>query len=48
MSIINKIYGVDNMRQLEYRWTDGKNEDFQRFYLITEEYYSELVGGNEE
>ena len=45
MSIINKIYGVDNMTQLEYRWTDGKNEDFQRFYLITEEYYSELVGG---
>lgn len=33
------------MEQIEYRWTDGTNEDFQRFYLITEEYYSEIVGG---
>lgn len=33
------------MEQIEYRWTNGKDEDFQRFYLITEEYYSEIVGG---
>lgn len=33
------------MEQIEYRWTNGKNEDFQRFYLITEEYYSKIVGG---
>lgn len=33
------------MGQIEYRWTNGKNEDFQRFYLITEEYYCKIVGG---
>lgn len=33
------------MERIEYRWTDGKNEDFQRFYFITEEYYNEIVGG---
>lgn len=33
------------MEEIEYRWTDGKNEVFQRFYLITEEYYSEIVWG---
>ena len=31
--------------QTEYVWTDGSNEDFHRFYLKTEEYYSSLVGG---
>lgn len=35
------------MEQIEYKWTNGKNEDFQRFYLITEEYYSKIVGGIE-
>lgn len=35
------------MEQIEYKWTDGKNKDFQRFYLITEEYYSKIVGGIE-
>lgn len=29
------------------RWTDGNDEDFQRFYLETEEYYSSIVGGKE-
>ena len=29
----------------EYRWTDGSNEDFHNFYLKTEEYYSNIVGG---
>lgn len=33
------------MNQIEYRWTTGENEDFKKFYLITEEYYSKLVGG---
>lgn len=28
-------------------WTDGSNEDFQRFYLETEEYYSQIVGGKD-
>lgn len=28
-----------------YKWTDGSNEDFHRFYLKTEEYYSSIVGG---
>ena len=30
-----------------YIWTDGNNEVFRRFYLITEDYYSSLVGGKE-
>ena len=33
------------MLQIRYGWTDGSNEDFRRFYLSTEEYYSSLVGG---
>ena len=31
----------------EYQWTDGNNAFFQYFYLITEEYYSAIVGGKE-
>lgn len=30
---------------IDYRWTDGRNEDFYKFYLKTEEYYSNIVGG---
>lgn len=30
---------------MEYIWTNGNDEVFQRFYLKTEEYYSEIVGG---
>jgi hypothetical protein len=33
------------MSQIRYKWTDGNNKDFQRFYRSTEEYYSRLVGG---
>ncbi len=33
------------MEQIRYKWTDGADEDFQRFYLKTEEFYSCLVGG---
>ncbi len=33
------------MEKITYKWTDGNNEDFHRFYLKTEEYYSRLVGG---
>jgi len=33
--------------QVEYRWADGTDEDFHRFYLQTEAYYSRLVGGLE-
>ena len=29
----------------EYKWTDGRNEDFRKFYLKTEEFYSSIVGG---
>lgn len=29
----------------EYIWTDGNNEDFKKFYLKTEEFYSSIVGG---
>ena len=31
--------------QLSFRWTDGNDRDFQDFYLKTEEYYNQLVGG---
>ena len=31
----------------EYRWTDGNDEDFRRFYIETEAYYSSIVGGVE-
>ena len=31
--------------QVEYRWTDGKDKDFHRFYLETEAYYSRIAGG---
>lgn len=37
----------DKMGQFEYRWTSGENKDFQRFYEITEEYYSKMVGGKD-
>ncbi len=40
-------YIGDNMNQIEYKWTNGENEDFKKFYRITEEYYSKLVGGIE-
>ncbi|MCR4794082.1 MAG: GNAT family N-acetyltransferase [Ruminococcus sp.] len=33
------------MEQVTYKWTGAENEDFSRFYLITEEYYDSLVGG---
>ena len=31
--------------QVEYRWTDGEDEDFHHFYFETEAYYSSIVGG---
>lgn len=31
--------------EIEYKWTNGRNEDFHFFYLKTEEYYNFLVGG---
>ena len=31
--------------QPSFRWTDGKDRDFQSFWLKTEEYYNQLVGG---
>ena len=30
---------------LIYKWTDGNDIDFQKFYMKTEEYYSNIVGG---
>ncbi|MCR5331258.1 MAG: GNAT family N-acetyltransferase [Lachnospiraceae bacterium] len=35
------------MERIDFVWTDGKNEEFQRFYIKTEEYYSKIVGGSE-
>lgn len=35
------------MVKLTYEWTNGNDADFQRFYLITEEYYNRLAGGIE-
>ncbi len=36
---------VWRMNEITYIWTDGSNKDFEEFYRITEEYYSQLVGG---
>ena len=33
--------------QLSFRWTDGNDREFQSFYLKTEDYYNQLVGGTE-
>jgi N-acetylglutamate synthase-like GNAT family acetyltransferase len=33
------------MSNIEFKWTDGTDKDFQRFYLETENYYSKIVGG---
>ena len=35
------------MSEFRYIWTDGNNEAFQIFYVKTEEYYSNIVGGIE-
>ena len=35
------------MNTIIYKWTDGNDKNFQRFYLKTEEYYSSIVGGIE-
>lgn len=35
------------MNTIIYKWTNGNDKDFQRFYLKTEEYYSNIVGGIE-
>ena len=35
------------MEQIEYTWTDCKNVDFQNFYLKTEDYYNQIMGGSE-
>lgn len=32
---------------ITFEWTDGNNEDFARFYRITEDYYSAIVGGED-
>ena len=32
---------------LIYKWTNGNDIDFQKFYMKTEEYYSNIVGGIE-
>lgn len=33
------------MDSVEYKWTNGENADFVKFYQITEDFYSSLVGG---
>ena len=43
----NNDNGDMKMTNIVFRWTDGKNKDFQKFYLKTEEYYSAIVGGEE-
>ncbi|MCM1153769.1 MAG: GNAT family N-acetyltransferase [Roseburia sp.] len=35
------------METFEFKWTNSNDEDFKKFYLITEEYYSRIVGGLE-
>lgn len=33
------------MEGMKFIWTDGRDEAFRKFYIKTEEYYSEIVGG---
>ena len=33
------------MKEVFFRWTDGMDKDFRKFYLDTEAYYSKIVGG---
>ena len=33
--------------KINYKWTDGEAADFLKFYKITEDYYSKIVGGVE-
>lgn len=35
------------MSNVKFVWTDGTNKIFHKFYLITENYYSSIVGGEE-
>ncbi len=35
------------MIEFTYAWTNGNDSNFQRFYIITEEYYNRLAGGIE-
>ena len=32
---------------LQFIWTNGNDETFKHFYLVTEQYYNRLVGGEE-
>ena len=33
------------MERIEFKWTDGGDESFRQFYIETENYYSQIVGG---
>ena len=35
------------MDRIEFKWTDGNDEAFRQFYIETENYYSQIVGGAE-
>lgn len=35
------------MDNVEFKWTDGTDKTFHKFYLRTENYYSSIVGGEE-
>ncbi len=39
------MLGEKAVDMIKYIWTDGTHEDFLKFYLITEDYYSSIVGG---
>lgn len=34
------------MDDITFRWTDGNDRDFHMFYLKTEAYYNQLMGGS--
>ena len=34
------------MDRIEFKWTDGNDEAFHQFYIETEKYYSQIVGGS--
>ena len=44
---LNLIREIGKMELFNFKWTNGNHEDFKKFYSITEEYYSRIVGGAE-
>ena len=42
-----RLLNLEQMDRIEFKWTDGSDASFRRFYIETENYYSQIVGGGE-